>query len=50
MHQQSIFSVDGLIPDENSIKKKIYEELKPWFAAGLPNKTTALSRVFIRQF
>ena len=29
------FSVDGLIPDENSIKKKIYEKLKPWFAAGL---------------
>ena len=43
-------SVDGLIPDENSIKKKIYEKLKPWFAAGLPNKTTALSRVFIKQF
>ena len=36
------FSVDGLIADENSIKKKIYEKLKPWFAAGLPNKTTAL--------
>ena len=36
------FSVDGLIADENSIKKKIYEKLKPWFAAGLPNKTTNL--------
>ena len=28
------FSVNGLIADENSIKKKIYEKLKPWFAAG----------------
>lgn len=36
------FSVDGLIADENSIKKKIYEKFKPWFAAGLPNKTTSL--------
>ena len=36
------FTKDGLVADENSIRKKIYDKLWPWFPGGLPNKTTVL--------
>lgn len=36
------FTVDGLVPDENSIRKKIYDKLRPYFQTGLPKRVAGL--------
>lgn len=39
---KKFFTMDGIVADEESIRKKIYEKLWPYFPNGLPNKTTML--------
>ena len=41
----TFFTVDGLVSDENLLKKKIYDFLKPYVSTGLPKKVSNLLEV-----
>ena len=41
----SFFNVDGRVSDERTLKKQIYEKLKPWVKQGLPKKVDSLLEV-----
>lgn len=41
----SFFTVDGRVSDERTLKKQIYEKLKPWVKQGLPKKVDSLLEV-----
>ncbi len=44
-YKGSFFTVDGRIGDERSLKKQIYEKLKPWVKQGLSKKVDGLLEV-----
>ena len=41
----SFFTKDGIVPDENLLKKQIYEELKAYVTTGLSKKVSGLLEV-----
>ena len=41
----SFFTKDGIVPDENLLKKQIYDELKVFVTAGLSKKVSGLLEV-----